>query len=748
MDYLLTYAGVPFVADEAQVFQISQPGYPIGTKKEHSPTRKQQAVTYLVDELNRILPFEYLEDFEQQGPYPGRNLGAAALPWKSATRPNPHVKIGDWYWPTGASRFSVFRGLATSSQMKAMLAETAGCQSAELIMKSTPSGAGDTIPNSFTLIAQMFMLPPRPLAEHGGRFDGLYLITLVDARYYWRGTGVSLSPKETTSWDSVITSLGTAVGVTPIYTSIPSSYTRPEPDSQLFCNWENAALLLDIAANNIGRTVVRDLDGVVYLYTPAESQAKVLFNRGDVRTLVRTAGGDMFSSGTNVKAGNLFHSKNPIIPASLTVTFPKYVQGDDPVPHFVNSRYKRQRQSCWYEDSYGDVYSVNVPVTSGGIAASGYVSTSGLSGYSTSFIHNTAKALYSGEIQASGDPINQSGLTALAMQISRDYYASQVAAALDEVYPGTINLSLEGIHDVIWTYSAHARQAVTRVLRTEWNSTVTEMQHATPALSGFTNTPKGIGGPSVAQSWIDGTNFSGWNVSLQKAMGSGDYFAVVDDAVYMPTQNRWRGKLIGNNTSGESRQEIVLLEGTSGGIATTTVSGVDVSGSYRVDIALRGIDGTLSTDFVSGVILQQIYPSATYGVNLVRFEKGQFVYPQEWTSGGIQGVNVVPQTQTVYAYSATAMTINGVPVYSGKLQVGDTTSNVNSGQSLWEDQEYVWIVNRNIGQGIKSGGRYDGQYIGVSAVPANPTYAVNSERVVKEVICLPDGGLSVTYGNT
>src|SRR5882672_8351125 len=98
-----------------------------------------------------------------------------------------------------------------------------------------------------------------------------------------------------------------------------------------------------------------------------------------------------------------------------------------------------------------------------------------------------------------GLPLNNSGLTALAMQLAADYYNRQITASLDEVFPGTYNWQPDGVHDLIWSMSERSKQGSLRVLKTQWNQTVKDFQHSLVSLSGSTNIPKGVGGHSVAQ---------------------------------------------------------------------------------------------------------------------------------------------------------------------------------------------------------------------------------------------------------
>lgn len=737
MEYALTYAGVPFCLDQAQVVRIDNT---LSYKQEDSEQqypRKHQPMADLVDELNRIIPFKYLQDFATPDCFSSKNLSAIARYNEVGPMPNTEVMIGDWYYPHSASRWSVFRGLMLSSAVKEVLRITSGRERAEFLMKCVPYGKNA---DSYTLRSNLYMLPPRPLAEHGGKFDGLYLVTLVDERYYWQFGGVTVHVNQNTRWADIITQLSQQLGFSIASLDNVTQY-KPEPDSQLWTNIESAPVIMDAISHALGSVWVRELDGRYNLFQSMFSRQTAYTNRGSPNIVVRAAGGDIFSSGEKIPAGNLNAARNAILPETVTVTFPKYIVGDDPVPHFVNPRYQNQRPSCWYEDSYGDTYSVTVPLLSGAMQFSGqlgvfisgsaqlrngipFVSSglTGTSGYNHS-LHCTAKALYSGEVNAASGaaPVNSSGLVSLAMQLAQDYFNRQIDIALDEVYEGTYNWSPEGIHDIVWTWSARAKRATTRVLRTQWNLTVDEVQHSASAMSGCTNVPKGVGGPSVAQSWRDSTSGSNQILTtLGATLLSGDMSTTITDASYFPTQNRWKGRI---------DAEILLFEGTSGGTSLSIVQ--------------RGIDGTIQTQHENGTIVRQLLPNTTYGVNLVTHEKMQWIFPHDITSGGIQGVNVVPQTQTVYVFSASGVLLNQIHHYSGILEVYDSTM-VSGSEYL--RREYVWVVNRN-GEGLRSGKRYDGQFAGFSPTPANPIYLINSRRVVVEVTCDEDG-LHVFYGYT
>ena len=258
--YALTFAGIPFVSDVARLVRMTQPT-PEGEVADQQPLRKQQPFADLIDELNRSLPWHLLQDVSPLSDFPGRNASALAR-WANAPDfPSEDVKIGEWYYPNGASRWGMFRGLATSSMVKSMLDATGGVSAATFRMKAAPTVNPTSSADDFDLQTEMFMLPARPLAEHGGGYDGLWLVTLVDERWNWQGFPASLPITFKSTWAELVDSIAVEMGISISYSAFPAAYSQPEPDSQLWTALENAPLLLDAICLNTGRTFVRNLEG-------------------------------------------------------------------------------------------------------------------------------------------------------------------------------------------------------------------------------------------------------------------------------------------------------------------------------------------------------------------------------------------------------------------------------------------------------------------------------------------------------
>lgn len=764
LQFELSFAGVPFWSDDPAR---------IGAAAADSPAEYARDPDLLA-EVDRLLPFHYLQEQRTSSAYPGRNLGAVAHPWQPGhDRPPPDVRVGDFFYPTGCRRWGVFRGLATTSTAKAMLQATEGRLKKTFTMRAFPLapshlGNHNTV-TAYTVETDMYLLPPRPLAEHGGRFEGLYLITLVDERYWWQSFPVSLGPNRYSTWPGLLDEIADALNIVLNYAEVPGCYGTPCPDSQLWTNAENAALLLEAVARNLGRTVVRKLEGDYALLTPLQSQAIANANRGrrvpgNEKTggdqfvsdfLCRTAGGDIFESGVilpkppvrNIFPDRLFQlSRNATVPATVRVCFPKYVHGDDPVPHFLNPKTtwrSPQADTSWFQESHGDTYNVDVPILSGGgVPLSGHAALTsgnvvsgvlGVSGF-THAVRTTAKALLSGD--ANTVPVNLSGITSMALALAHDFWAPLVMTpALDEAYPGTFAWEPEGFHDICWTYSPRSRQAVTRTLRAPWNERATEFQHAAPALAKETPVARGRGGPLVAQTWTDWLSGVDVTATLTGTLASGQLTAVLGGVGLLPTQNRWRGLLSGPLASGDGF-EVVLFEGTGGYVSSglqvsgtvqsgqpiasglinssgTLTSGAVVSGGGRLNVVYRAVEGNQPLAWPVGTTVRLVKPDTAYGVNKVGFGRMQWAYPHEWTSGGVTGIQVVPQTQSVLAKAGGTsgfVEIKGLRHYSGEVWSYDEAK---VGQTPWTKHENCWLVPRD-NETLTEGRTYDGQFAGYS----------------------------------
>jgi hypothetical protein len=323
--------------------------------------------------------------------------------------------------------------LATSTQLTAIRAAvyaSSSYTSANLILSD---GTG-------TITADLWLLAARPLAQLAGHTQ-LYLLTLVDERYFWQRDRVTLSITEaTTSWANVYTALAAAVGtigVTLSAESVAAAYLKPS--KELATVRESVPRLLDAVAYSVGQRVTRSLSGDLATVGPVSAATTVVDNLDDART--KTAGG-MFAfdpTTTNDLPG--------VLPTSVAVVFRRTDSGS-----FAAS----------------SVYTSTVTLAS--LALSDF--TGAITGPGTVWIHDSAVATYTG----GASPTNQTELDALAQKIATDWYRWAVGD-LDIRYPGLVNWTPDGLSDrVEWTY--RAGDVSTRVIRGTWDWLVEDMFHA------------------------------------------------------------------------------------------------------------------------------------------------------------------------------------------------------------------------------------------------------------------------------
>lgn len=197
----------------------------------------------------------------------------------------PSPRGGSLWWPTGASQFARAHFVVDTATLTAIRSQlvtdagssTAGYVAADLILDDGLGGAA--------VETAMHFLPPLPLVGS----EDLYLVTLVDERFYWwfRPT-ISLSA--VTTWSGLYSSLGTGIGSTVTVDGSLSSFAAP---SSRWATLGTAPLplLLDAAAWCTGRRIVRQLDGTVKATDYATAKSAAATVRSGWGTTYRRRGG-------------------------------------------------------------------------------------------------------------------------------------------------------------------------------------------------------------------------------------------------------------------------------------------------------------------------------------------------------------------------------------------------------------------------------------------------------------------------
>lgn len=218
---MLFYAGVPL---------------PLATAEIADWVRDRIDPSWLVEWTERTWPGHQLE-----------HVG-----WRGFWRPGP-VRLGVLTWPVGAARFAVGHYLADEVAVAAVRQKgvrDGKPQPLDLVIADGRPGRAVTVP--------LYALPPRPLDRVAAGVPGLYLLTLVDDRYYWWYKSGVIGGD---SWTAVYASIGTLLGVKVEADAVADAYRTPPVD--LLAAYRPLPVLFDAVAYSVGHRVVRTLEGRV-----------------------------------------------------------------------------------------------------------------------------------------------------------------------------------------------------------------------------------------------------------------------------------------------------------------------------------------------------------------------------------------------------------------------------------------------------------------------------------------------------
>lgn len=306
-------------------------------------------------------------------------------------------RFGVLSWPVGADRFATCHLMATGDEVASIRTVVGAAPAAQTLVLDD---------GNVTVSPSMYLLAVRPISQRG---DGreMYMLTLVDERFYWWQAG-NTEVSVTSSWAGMLSDLFASIGVTPTVSSIPAAYLTPYA-----ARWnlgpQPVPVLIEAACRQIGMRVVRRIDGTVHVenYTTAAAADAARW----------TALSDQVWAGGRLTGADVGRS----IPATVDVGF-------------------------------FDGTSVSVALTALAIAAYG-----GVSGVATAAARVTADP----EAPSAGQKV------ALSLQMAGDYY-SWALALTDCTLRGFQAAQPNGLDDLVeWVHSADV--AVTRVLRPEWS---------------------------------------------------------------------------------------------------------------------------------------------------------------------------------------------------------------------------------------------------------------------------------------
>lgn len=354
----------------------------------------------------------------------------------------PRPELGSLYWPVGASRCAVGYFLVTDnqlSQIRKICFSGSAQVPAPLVMSSTKS-----------ITTNLWMLPPRPLTYNNERspVNGLYLLVLVDDRYFWwdANLGTIQITETVTTWDNLLDLLSNALGTTITHDPIPAAYLPP--GSSFSSNFQVAAPFLDAIAFNLGMKVVRDLSGWIHLYSAGTSQAILSGNLTNFNVKT-SAGGPILGQhiGPVQNPNNTTQDLNSVLPSYLTITFPRYNLNPTVGPD-------------------GTAYPITVAL--GNLSL--FPGVAGNAANQT--FYDQAVSLFTNATD--NTPTNLSDLQNLTTQFAKDWYQN-MAGGVDMKFAGIQQAVPEGSDDIIWKYTS--TEVTTRFRRNSLNESVEELQH-------------------------------------------------------------------------------------------------------------------------------------------------------------------------------------------------------------------------------------------------------------------------------
>jgi hypothetical protein len=187
------------------------------------------------------------------------------------------IKLDSLFWPVGASSWAVGHYLVTDSTLKRIRAQAyAGGTYHSLPLKIDDGMGGVISPSMWMLSARPIsqIVPPISYTAIPPDCDGVYLLTLVDDRYYWQSLRVSLLVDNSSTWADVLTMLKDVVS----FTNDTPNAAYLQPSTALWGTDLPFSLVMDSVAYTLGMRVIRTLTGSVKMINAGTSRTQFSAN--------------------------------------------------------------------------------------------------------------------------------------------------------------------------------------------------------------------------------------------------------------------------------------------------------------------------------------------------------------------------------------------------------------------------------------------------------------------------------------
>lgn len=317
-------------------------------------------------------------------------------------------RLNTWVWPSGASRWGYGFFLCdgkTKSNIESALSSAAGGTNptATLVLK-------DDVYNLQRSFA-CYLLPPRPVSADNTDPNSLWILPIVDVRYFWQFINFESAKTVSSSAFGTWATLFSNFPIKPTFSpgNINSAYLVPHQWLMTRLQYQNAAVILDVLAHSVGLRLAE---------SPPGNWALQSFTDANAQRIAQITPANAIGA---LQAGIL-----PGGPAGLGAI----------TPFRVDVIFPAQAQGIAEAENLKDGFTISTTAASAGQSGPtnlNYVKT----------IRSTAMANFTG---GGGNPDNLTSLTALAKQIATDFYG-WISWYQDEVFPGLAQFALTGFDD-------------------------------------------------------------------------------------------------------------------------------------------------------------------------------------------------------------------------------------------------------------------------------------------------------------
>lgn len=377
-----------------------------------------------------------------------------ALPMPNWSRP-PRPKLNSWYRPVGASRWAFGFFLADYLTLQKITSAIGTSNAAQTLVMESPSGFKRSWQGCY-------LLPPHPVSHRVDIPTGLWVLPIVDERWYWQfGTGfqtpIDATAATAKTWQQQMQDVAAGIGIGLTVDQVPTAYLYPDKFFISGTTWHNGAILLDALAYSVGQRIL-----------PAY---------GAYGPNTTFAGGNWSSTGwagsRSIRTSNLTIKYDAgALQSGVIQSFP---QGAAQAPFAVRTVFRIYKNGItvgdWKYQRYVSVVNAN---------AAGYTGATSPT-YGVTILSTALANISTGNSPT--QPDNQGALDAMALQIAADYYASLWIQ--DSVVIGISQWQESGFDDYVeFTMTNDIEKGViakTRIHSAPYNQVFERMLHYDPS---------------------------------------------------------------------------------------------------------------------------------------------------------------------------------------------------------------------------------------------------------------------------